>query len=78
MGEDHDDAVGPMSVVEVAALAKLFQEHRSWLLAMLQRRLDPRLGVTSGSGISIEEDRNRERECERPRGELRRREPERN
>ena len=44
MGVDHDDA-GPMFVVEVAALAKLFQEHRSQLLEMLRRRLDPKLAV---------------------------------
>jgi len=42
---DHDEEVEPTSVGEVAALGELFQEHRFRLLAMLERRLDPRLAV---------------------------------
>ena len=34
-----------MSVVDLAAVAKLFQDHRPRLLAMLERRIDPRLAV---------------------------------
>jgi RNA polymerase sigma-70 factor, ECF subfamily len=45
MDVDHDDEFGSLSVYEVAELAKLFQEHRSRLLTMLQRRLDPLLAV---------------------------------
>jgi RNA polymerase sigma-70 factor (ECF subfamily) len=45
MDVDRDDETGPMPVVDVAALAELFQKHRARLLAMLRRRLDPRLAA---------------------------------
>jgi RNA polymerase sigma-70 factor (ECF subfamily) len=41
----HDDEAGPMSVADMAALARLFQEHRARLLTMLRRRIDPRLSA---------------------------------
>jgi RNA polymerase sigma-70 factor (ECF subfamily) len=44
MGAHHDET-GPMSVADMAALARLFQEHRARLLTMLRRRIDPRLAA---------------------------------
>jgi RNA polymerase sigma-70 factor (ECF subfamily) len=35
----------PLSVADVAALTKMFEEHRSRLLAMLQSRIDPAMGA---------------------------------
>jgi RNA polymerase sigma-70 factor (ECF subfamily) len=35
----------PLSVSEVATLTKLFEEHRSRLLVMLQSRIDPAMGA---------------------------------
>jgi RNA polymerase sigma-70 factor, ECF subfamily len=55
MHVDPSDEPVPMSIVEVAALAELFQEHRARLLEMLQRRLDPKLGVrTDAEGLIAE------------------------
>src|SRR5262245_58901528 len=58
MGAHHDEA-GPMSVADLAALARLFQQHRARLLAMLRRRIDPRLaaridaeGVLNGAVVA--------------------------
>jgi RNA polymerase sigma-70 factor (ECF subfamily) len=42
---ERDNESGPSSVVDFVELAELFQQHRSRLLAMLQRRLDPKLAV---------------------------------
>jgi len=39
----QDDSSLPSSVADLAALGQLLQEHRPRLLAMLQRRLDPKL-----------------------------------
>src|SRR5260370_15170848 len=41
---DPQDAM-PESVADLAGLGKLLDEHRPKLLAMVQRRLDPALGV---------------------------------
>ncbi len=35
----------PLSVAEVVALTKMFEEHRSRLLVMLQSRIDPAMGA---------------------------------
>ena len=35
----------PLSVADVAALTKMFEEHRSKLLLMLQSRIDPAMGT---------------------------------
>jgi DNA-directed RNA polymerase specialized sigma24 family protein len=44
-----DDVEGPSSVSELANLAKLFEEHRPRLLAMLQSRIDPAMAARIGA-----------------------------
>ncbi len=41
----HEQGEEPLSVTAVAALTKMFEEHRSRLLVMLQSRIDPALGA---------------------------------
>ncbi len=43
MGYEQDEE--PLSVADVADLTKMFEEHRSRLLVMLQSRIDPALGA---------------------------------
>ncbi len=43
MGREEDQE--PMSVADVAALSKVFEEHRPRLLAMLQSRIDPSMAA---------------------------------
>jgi len=40
---DYTSDPPPLSVTDVAAFGRLFDEHRTRLLAMLKRRIDPRL-----------------------------------
>jgi len=40
---NREDASFPSSVVDMALLGKLFEQHQPKLLAMVQRRLDPAL-----------------------------------
>jgi RNA polymerase sigma-70 factor (ECF subfamily) len=55
MNSNHDDEIEPMPVADVAGLATLFQGHRSRLLVMLERRLDPRLaGRIDAEGLLAE------------------------
>jgi DNA-directed RNA polymerase specialized sigma24 family protein len=39
----REESSMPSSLADMAALGKLFEEHRPKLLAMVQRRLDPTL-----------------------------------
>jgi len=41
----HEQDQEPLSVADVAALTKMFEEHRSRLLIMLQSRIDPAMGA---------------------------------
>ena len=41
----HEEGEEPLSVADVAALTKMFEEHRSKLLVMLQSRIDPTMGA---------------------------------
>src|SRR5216684_296671 len=41
----HEESSVPSSLSEMAALGQLLEEHRPRLLAMLQRRLDPKLAA---------------------------------
>ena len=41
----REEAGEPLSVADVAALTKMFEEHRSRLLVMLQSRIDPAMGA---------------------------------
>ena len=41
----HEKGEEPLSVADVAALTKMFEEHRSRLLVMLQSRIDPAMAV---------------------------------
>ena len=43
MGREEGEE--PLSIADVATLAKMFEEYRSKLLAMLQSRIDPALGA---------------------------------
>jgi RNA polymerase sigma-70 factor (ECF subfamily) len=43
MSNDPSEAPPPLSVAELAEFGRLFDEHRTRLLAMLKRRIDPRL-----------------------------------
>lgn len=50
----HDPSV-PSSVVDLALLGRLFEEHREKLVAMVQRRLDPALaGRIDAEGVVTE------------------------
>jgi RNA polymerase sigma-70 factor (ECF subfamily) len=41
----HEEGEQPLSVADVAALSKMFEEHRSRLLVMLQSRIDPAMAA---------------------------------
>jgi RNA polymerase sigma-70 factor (ECF subfamily) len=42
---NHPDSSFPSSVVDMAMLGKLFEQHQAKLMAMVQRRLDPALAA---------------------------------
>src|SRR4051794_3362067 len=44
-----DEGDGPLSVSEIATLAKGFEEHRPRLLAMIQSRIDPAMAARVGA-----------------------------
>ena len=45
----------PSSVIDLAILARLFEEHRPKLVAMVQRRMDPRLAARVGAEEVVNE-----------------------